>query len=75
LRQRLRFAGDIRAAGDIIPDQVGVLRRAGVSSVEVGDGFSLAAAVRSAQAYSVRYQRGVDTAPVAFEARAAGSAG
>ncbi len=70
LRQRLKFTGDIRAAGDFLPDQVVFMLRTGVSSLEVADEFPLEAAKRSAKAYSVRYQHAVDTQPVAYEERA-----
>ena len=70
LRQRLKFTGDIRAAGDFLPDQVVFMLRTGVSSLEVTDTFPLEAAKRSARAYSVRYQHAADTQPVAYDERA-----
>lgn len=69
LRQRLKFEGELRAAGDFLPDQVAFLMRTGVTSLEVGESFSLDAARRSAHAYSVRYQHAVDDGPVAYEER------
>ena len=71
LRQRMGFTGDVRAAGDFLPDQTAFLLRTGVSSMEVSDTFSVEAAARSARAYSVRYQPAVDGRPVAYNERRA----
>lgn len=69
LRQRLGFTGDLRAAGDFLPDQAAFLLRSGVTSLEVFDAFSVDAATRSARAYSVRYQHAADDRPVAYDER------
>jgi uncharacterized protein (DUF934 family) len=72
LRQRLGYRGDVRAAGDFLPDQTAFLLRSGVTSMEVGDRFPLDAAVRSARAYTVRYQPAVDPRPTAPALRSRG---
>ncbi len=69
LRQRLGFKGEVRAAGDFLPDQTAFLLRTGVSSLEVSDTFSVEAAARSARAYSVRYQHAVDNRTAAYDER------
>jgi uncharacterized protein (DUF934 family) len=69
LRQRLGFKGDVRAAGDFLPDQTAFLLRTGVSSLEVSDTFPVDAAARSARAYSVRYQHAADSQTVAYDER------
>jgi uncharacterized protein (DUF934 family) len=74
LRQRLQFGGEIRAAGDILPDQALFLLRSGVNSLDVADTFHLESAARTIRAYSVRYQQAVDELPVASEQRAEAAA-
>lgn len=69
LRQRLNFKGEVRAAGDFLPDQTAFLLRTGVSSLEVSDTFSVEAAASSARAYSVRYQHAADNRTVAYDER------
>ena len=69
LRQRYKFVGEVRAAGDFLPDQAVFLARAGVDTLEVTEDFALDAAANSLKAFSVRYQHSSDALPVAADQR------
>jgi uncharacterized protein (DUF934 family) len=73
LRERLGFVGDLRATGDFIPDQAIFLLRSGVTSLEIGENFSLETLARVVKAYSVRYQRALDPQPVIVDQRLKGN--
>lgn len=57
LRRRLRFAGDLRASGDVRVDHVLQMRRCGFSSAELAPGEDPALALRLLDAFSGFYQR------------------
>lgn len=57
LRRRLRFAGDLRASGDVRVDHVLQMRRCGFSSAELAPGEDPALALRLLGAFSGFYQR------------------
>lgn len=59
LRRRLRFAGDLRASGDVRADHVLQMRRCGFSSAELAAGEDPALALRLLGAFSGHYQRDV----------------
>lgn len=63
LRERHGFAGEIRAAGHILPDQHAFLLRCGFSTVEIPADGDLAA-----------WQRGLSAIPVAYQPAVAGDA-
>ncbi len=64
LRRRLRFAGDIRATGDVLIDQLVQMQRSGFSSAVLKDGVDPAAAQRQFDRYGAFYQAdAVETAP------------
>jgi uncharacterized protein (DUF934 family) len=68
LRERYRFAGEIRATGDVLRDQFLFMVRAGFNAFEVrkeADADAFAAALRE---FSVRYQPADGLAPL-FRAR------
>lgn len=73
LRERLGFTGDLRATGDFLPDQAIFLLRSGVTSLEIGENFSVETLARVVKAYSVRYQRALDPQPVIVDQRLQGN--
>ena len=60
LRREQGFAGDLRASGDFIPDQVLFLIRCGFSSVIVPPQFDVKQVKASLSAYTVAYQSAED---------------
>jgi uncharacterized protein (DUF934 family) len=56
LRRRLRFAGDIRATGDVLIDQLVQMQRSGFSSAVLKDGKDVADAQRQFDRYPAYYQ-------------------
>jgi len=60
LRERLGFTGEIRVAGDLLPDQAGFLARCGIDSVELGEGADLALWQAAWPGFSQAYQPASD---------------
>jgi uncharacterized protein (DUF934 family) len=59
LRERWRFAGELRAVGaGVRQDQVFLLARCGFDALELAEGEDPAAALRALQRYDVAYQPG-----------------
>ena len=56
LRRRHGFAGDIRATGDVLIDQLVQMARSGFSSAVLAEGIDPAAAERQFARYSAFYQ-------------------
>lgn len=56
LRRRLRFAGDIRATGDVLIDQLVQMQRTGFSSAVLKEGKDVAEAKRQFARYAEYYQ-------------------
>ena len=56
LRRRHGFAGDIRATGDVLIDQLVQMARSGFTSAVLAEGQNLAAAERQFARYSAFYQ-------------------
>lgn len=56
LRRRYRFAGDIRATGDVLIDQLLQMQRSGFSSAVLAEGVNAAAAHRQFERYAGFYQ-------------------
>lgn len=69
LRERYGYKADMRAAGDLIPDQVLFMLRCGFTSFEVGDKFAVESLKRSVAAYTAWYQRATDRATTVAEMR------
>ncbi len=69
LRERYGYGADMRAAGDLIPDQMLFLLRCGFTSFEVKEGFPIASLKRSVAAYTAWYQRAGDRAASVPELR------
>ena len=64
IRRRLGFAGDIRATGDVLIDQLVAMQRSGFSSAVLKDGKDVADAERQFRRFSRFYQGdAVTTAP------------
>lgn len=60
LRRDYGFTGDLRASGDILPDQALFLARCGFSSIVVPRQFTVEQFKVSLEAYSVAYQPATD---------------
>ena len=56
LRRRLKFAGDIRATGDVLIDQLVQMQRTGFSSAVLREGVDASAAQRQFERFGGYYQ-------------------
>ena len=56
LRRRYKFAGDIRATGDVLIDQLVHMHRSGFTSAVLAEGVDAAAAERQFARFSAFYQ-------------------
>lgn len=56
LRERYRFAGEVRAVGNVLVDQYQFLRQCGFDAFEVAEGRALASWRKAAVAMSLAYQ-------------------
>ena len=56
LRRRYRFAGDLRATGDVLIDQLVHMHRSGFSSAVLAEGVDPASAQRQFERFSAFYQ-------------------
>ena len=63
LRERLRFAGELRAVGDVLADQIPLMRRCGIASFEVRHAPTRAALLAGRLAEMHHYYQPVPTAP------------
>ena len=65
LRRRLRFAGELRATGDVLIDQLVQMQRTGFDVAVLAEGVDTSAAQRQLQRYAGFYQgSAVDTQPL-----------
>ena len=65
LRRRLRFAGELRATGDVLIDQLVQMQRTGFDVAVLAEGVQAEAAQRQLQRYAGFYQgSAVDTQPL-----------
>jgi uncharacterized protein (DUF934 family) len=60
LRAHMRFAGELRAIGDVLRDQIWNMSRVGINAFEVAADRSVEDALKAFTLYSVRYQSTVD---------------
>lgn len=60
LRERLGFAGELRATGQVLPDQLLLMQRCGFDAFEIAKGAPLEAWQRAIAAFSVFYQPAAD---------------
>jgi len=58
LKSQLGFSGEIRASGNVLPDQFAFMRQCGFNAFDVPDRQSLDAWQQSATSMTVAYQRG-----------------
>jgi len=65
LRRRLRFAGELRATGDVLIDQLVQMQRTGFDVAVLAEGVDASAAQRQLDRYAGFYQgSAVDTQPL-----------
>jgi uncharacterized protein (DUF934 family) len=69
LRQRLGYAGEIRAIGDVYRDQINFLARCGVNAFELSEGDDIEDALKAFRDYSVVYQPSADDEELIFARR------
>lgn len=60
LRERHHFAGELRAVGNVLPDQLFFMRRCGYTSFELQPGKSLETGLRTLAEITVTYQGAAD---------------
>lgn len=58
LRERYRYRGELRAAGNVLPDQLAFMRQCGVDAFEVNERFDLEDWQRAATFMTLTYQSG-----------------
>lgn len=58
LRGEFRFRGELRAAGNVLPDQLAFMRQCGLDAFEANDRFGVDVWQRAATAMTLTYQRG-----------------
>ncbi len=73
LRERYAFTGEIRAAGEVLRDQLYQLRRCGIDTFVLADDCDVEAFLRGLQDFSTVYQPAGDARPPAYRLRAAGA--
>ncbi|MFZ5547673.1 MAG: DUF934 domain-containing protein [Pseudomonadota bacterium] len=65
LRARLRYAGEVRATGDVLVDMLPLLQRTGFTAVQLKDGQSETSARRQLEIVTAHYQGDViETRPL-----------
>lgn len=69
LRERLGFTGEVRATGQVLPDQILLMRRCGFDAFVLAKGDPLAAWALSETSFSGVYQPAADGARPAFVRR------
>jgi uncharacterized protein (DUF934 family) len=60
LRERLGFAGELRATGHVLPDQLLFMQRCGFDAFELAKGAPIEAWKRAIESFSVFYQPAAD---------------
>jgi uncharacterized protein (DUF934 family) len=71
LRERLGFAGEVRAVGDVLQEQAGFMIRCGMDAFEPADGAGPEVWTKAAGRFRHVYQRAADDRQVAYEERGA----
>ena len=69
LRQRLGYAGEVRAVGDVLREQAGFMVRCGIDAFAPSDGSTAEDWAAAAGRFRHVYQRAVDARPPVFEER------
>lgn len=70
LRERLGYAGEVRAVGDVLREQAGHMVRCGIDSFAPADGSTPAEWAHAAGRFRHVYQRAADARKPIFEERA-----
>ena len=60
LRERYGYAGEVRATGDVLRDQLAFMQRAGFDAFELADAVDAGAALAAFDEFDGWYQRAVD---------------
>ena len=60
LRERFRFKGEIRAIGDVLQDQLFLMKRCGIDAYAIRPGKNIHAALAGLRGFSETYQGDVD---------------
>ncbi|MGH6923165.1 MAG: DUF934 domain-containing protein, partial [Propylenella sp.] len=63
LRERLDYRGELRAVGDVLADQIPLMRRCGITSFEVKHGPTRAALAEGRLTEMKRFYQPIPTAP------------
>jgi len=71
LRERLNYAGEVRAVGDVLQEQAGFMVRCGFDAFEPADGAGPEAWSKAVGRFRHVYQRAADGRPAALEERTA----
>jgi uncharacterized protein (DUF934 family) len=71
LRERLNYAGEVRAVGDVLQEQAGFMVRCGFDAFEPADGAGPEAWSKAVGRFRHVYQRAADARPPALEERLA----
>ena len=66
LRDRLGYRGELRAVGDVLPDQVFFMQRVGFDSLDLAEDKSAQTALEQLREFSVTYQAAADDARPLF---------
>ncbi|MDP1736297.1 MAG: DUF934 domain-containing protein [Caulobacter sp.] len=69
LRQRLGYAGEVRAVGDVLREQAGFMVRCGIDAFAAADGSTAEDWAAAAGRFRHVYQRAADARAPVFEAR------
>lgn len=69
LRQRYGYDGEIRAVGDVLPDQVAFLERCGVNAFEIPADQDIKQVLKAFAEISISYQPATDTDELIFHRR------
>ncbi len=69
LRQRLGYAGEVRAVGEVLRERAGFMVRGGIDAFAVSDGSTADDWAAPAGRFRHVYQRAVDARPPVFEER------
>ena len=69
LRERYRFCGQIRATGQVLRDQIDLMKRCGFDEFELPAGRNAVSAISAFGEISVAYQPAADARPTAAQLR------
>lgn len=71
LRERYHYAGEIRAIGEVLHDQLFYMKRCGINAFALTEGKDIEAALAGLRTFSDSYQAAVDQPAPLFRRRAA----